>query len=279
MSGENGSSKGGTLVKAVLVLLLSLLSFSVGTFVGKSVSDSDHRKLALEGDYGGSREVASVEDHEGGREEKISEKEVENLTEEFVNKEKAAEEVAVAEEHEGGAQAKSGHEEKGHGTEKAGYQAYTRGTKNEAKDGTVTEDTHGTPAKHEVAAAKAAPAASKVDATHKVADKVAGGQAPSDGKPEERKPASTLPSVANSAVGKYTLQVGSYTEETEAKSHAASLKGKGWEAFYLPVKINNRQWYRVLVGLFENSKSAQDFRAQFMKEANTKSAIVQKIVQ
>lgn len=33
-----------TLVKVVLVFFLSLLSFSVGTFIGKQVSDADHQK-------------------------------------------------------------------------------------------------------------------------------------------------------------------------------------------------------------------------------------------
>src|SRR5579862_7710848 len=93
MSSEKGSSKADTLVKVVLVFFISLLSFSVGTFVGKQVSDSDHRRMALEGEYKGERQVASTGEKADGAEasDKISEKEVESLTEEFVNKEKARE--------------------------------------------------------------------------------------------------------------------------------------------------------------------------------------------
>lgn len=264
MSAENSSSKGSTLVKAVLVLLLSLLSFSVGTFVGKNVSDSDHRKMALEGDFKGARDVASVDAHGDvvNHEEKISEKEVESLTEEFVNKEK----TEVADAHEAAAHDDTSAANKVAEKDSTGYKSYARGSNK--------EEAHKEVAPKEVAVAK-----THVDATVKVADKLAAGQAPSDGKPEARKPASSLPSVASSAIGKYTVQVGSYTEEKDAQGQAATLKGKGWHAFYLPVTINGRQWYRVLVGLFENSKSAQEFRAQYMKEANTKSAIVQKIVQ
>ena len=85
MSAAKGNSKADTLVKVVLVFFISLLSFSVGTFVGKQVSDSDHRRMALEGEYKVDRQVASAD---GEDSEKISEKEVESLTEEFVNKEK-----------------------------------------------------------------------------------------------------------------------------------------------------------------------------------------------
>ena len=35
-------------VKIILILFMSLLAFSFGTFVGKQVSDSDHRRMQLE---------------------------------------------------------------------------------------------------------------------------------------------------------------------------------------------------------------------------------------
>lgn len=251
MSVEKGNSKADTLVKVVLVFFISLLSFSVGTFVGKQVSDSDHRRMALEGEYKAERNVASTE--AGENSEKISEKEVESLTEEFVNKEKsAAGEVAAAAEENGEKVEKAEKEEAN------GYKSYSRGQK--------------------VAETKAEKKG-HADATAATAEKVAKGEAPSDGKREERKPASTLPSVASSAVGKYTVQVASYADEKEAKNHAADLKGKGWNSFYFQAAVQGHTWYRVSVGLFNNYKSATDFRAQFMKEANTKNAIVQKIVQ
>jgi len=36
-----------TLIKAMLVLFISLMAFSVGTFVGKEVADSDHKREQL----------------------------------------------------------------------------------------------------------------------------------------------------------------------------------------------------------------------------------------
>ncbi len=259
MSAEKGSSKADTLVKVVLVFFISLLSFSVGTFVGKQVSDSDHRRMALEGDTKADRGVASVDGKEVEGGDKITEKEIENLTEEFVTKEKVAtgETMQAEEAKPETAPAKA---EK----EASGYKTYSRGKSADAKP---------------VAAAAPAAKASVADGVHKAADKVAKGEAPTDGMKEERKPASSLPSVAASAVGKYTVQVASYAAETEAKNHAADLKGKGWNAFYFAAAVAGKTWYRVSVGLFNNMKTANDFRAQFMKEANTKSAYVQKVIQ
>lgn len=242
-----GGGKADTMVKVVLVFFISLLSFSVGTFVGKQVSDKDRRHAALESDAKGEREPASAHEGEGhgaqGDSEKISAKDVESLTDEFVAQEKLA----------GGHSEAKGHSDSGHSEEVAsaeGFKSYKRAKK---------------PAKGE--------------GLEEVAQDVAKGEAPSDGMAEARKPASILPSVASGSVGKFTVQVASYPEEKEAKSHAADLKTQGWNAFYVPAMINGRTWYRVSVGLFNNDKTAQSFRAQFMKESGAKAAIVQKIVQ
>lgn len=256
MSAEKGSSKADTLVKVVLVFFISLLSFSVGTFVGKQVSDSDHRRMALEGEYKADRQVASTEGKGEAAEptDKISEKEVASLTEEFVNKEKAAgpEEVASEDgDDETADTAEAAPSEKMEKVEASGYKTFSR-----EKTGKVADEK-----------------------ANKVAEKIAKGEAPTDGKSEERKPASTLPSVASSAVGKYTVQVGSYPDEKMAQNHAAELKGKGYSAFYFAANVAGHTWYRVSVGLFASQKTANEYRAQFMKDANTKSALVQKIIQ
>lgn len=297
MSGDKGSSKTDTLVKVVLVFFISLLSFSVGTFVGKQVSDSDHRRIALESEYSADRQVASTDESEN----KISDKEVESLTEEFVNKEKSAREPASAEEGHGDA----AHVDHGAKPEvkataevaaaapagKEGYKSYPKKGETAAHAAPASEDkSHAKAEKAEAApvkeAAKAAPAKTapaksmaKADGASKAAEKVANGKAPTDGAKEERKPQAALPSVASTAVGKYTVQVASYLSEGEAKNHAADLKGKGWQAFYLSADVKGKTYFRVLVGLFDSQGSANTFRAQFMKEANTKNALIQKIVQ
>ena len=304
MSAQKGSSKADTLVKVVLVFFISLLSFSVGTYVGKQVSDSDHRRMALEGEFKGDRSVASAGEHgDEHADEKITEQEVESLTEEFVNKEKSAREPAEAAGHGAHGTADAGHDKapaapaaqaghaedgykeykrggaKGHDPAKAGAHAPKAHAPKAHADDAYAKDAHAKPAAKEAHGAKPTATEAKPAAPSKAAQKVSHDEAPTDGMKEERKPSSALPSVASSAIGKYTVQVASYADEKEAKGHAAGLKGKGYNAFYLPANVNGRTWFRVLVGLFNNSKSAGDFRGQFMKEANTKSAIVQKIVQ
>lgn len=289
MSGDKGGSKADTLVKVVLFFFISLLSFSVGTFVGKQVSDSDHRQAALEGEYNGGRNVASVEEHGAAAEhgeEKVSEKDVEALTEEFVNKEKSREPS-----DEGSTEKEKENAEHKEAATADGYKTYPRG-KAEEKVAAVEPAEHGAKAaataEHGTKAAKAAEHGAKApakmehaaaDATHKTAEKVAEGKAPTDGAKEEKKAPPTLPSVAGSAVGKYTVQVGSYLDEKEAKTRSADLKAKGWQSFYLAANVKGKTYYRVLVGLFSNQDSAKEFKDKFMKEANTQNALVQKIVQ
>lgn len=242
MHNQVGGVKADTVVKLVLIFFISLLSFSVGTFVGKQVSDSDYRRAALEEDYKKPVEATTAESSD----KQITDEDVAQLTDEFVKAEKekiadpgrslASSETAKPEAHESTSSGKDG------------YRKLTP---------------------HKGAEEKVSIAAQKVANDH----------SPTDVQPKPRKPDSVLPSVATSAIGKYTIQVASYATEAEAKNHAAELKGKGWNAFYVPAQIKTHTWYRVSVGLFPDAKRAQTFRADFMKEANVSTAIVQKIVQ
>src|SRR5271163_27811 len=82
MLNQIGGSRTDTLIKLVLVFFLSLLSFSVGTFVGKQFSDSQHRVAELEGDS--DRVVASVpNDLKAKPDQVISEEEISKLSDEF----------------------------------------------------------------------------------------------------------------------------------------------------------------------------------------------------
>lgn len=240
MAKDSSGSKTDTIVKVMLVFFISLLSFSVGTFVGKQVSDSDHRRLALESEFKDGRDVASQTDE--AKDAKISEKDVDTLADEFVNKEKPT--------------AKEDGD---------GYKSYAKG---EAPEMATAKKEMATPA---------APAAG---ASGDAAEKVANNEAASDGQTtDERKPSSALPAVATSAIGKFTVQVASYLTEDEAKTQAALLKNKGWNAFYIPANVSGKTVYRVSVGLFNNHNSAQSFRKDFIKETGMKGPIIQKIIQ
>lgn len=45
------------LVKIMLVVFISLIAFSAGTFVGKQVVDSDNRRIQLEQEMSGLKEL------------------------------------------------------------------------------------------------------------------------------------------------------------------------------------------------------------------------------
>lgn len=268
MAQKSSGSVTDTVVKVMLVFFISILSFSVGVFTGKQVSDSDYRKMALDGEYQKSaRDVASTANTEKADDGKkadaqagISDKEVESLTQEFVAKEKADADTAAMTADSTAAPAADA--------------AKTVAQTDDAKADGYKDFSH---TKTAEADKKVAP--KTADAMDKVSEKVAKGEPATDGKMKKRAPSSVLPSVASSAVGKYTVQVASFATEKDARTHAAHLKAKGWNAFYIPATIKGKTWYRVSVGLFTTSKSAMHFRAQLLKESHLKAAIIQKIVE
>ncbi|MCB0365523.1 MAG: SPOR domain-containing protein [Bdellovibrionaceae bacterium] len=307
MLNQVGGSKADTIVKLVLIFFISLLSFSVGTFVGKQVSDSDYKRAALEEDYKSFRQAGHGEDQKVDHEEKVTDEELTSLTEEFVKKEKAAiaekkpRDVASTKDDHPEAKVESQPSK-----EHAGYKKYSKGKPSEefvahdkAKKDEVAaykeklkaaehekESPHQVDTKggsHEAASHEAksheTTAAHSPSPVTKEAQRVADGKAPVADPAKVRTPTSVLPSVATSSVGKYTVQVASYATEEEAKAHASELKQKGWNAFYVPADVKGRTWFRVSIGLFTNQKSAMSFREELMKQSAISSAIIQRIVQ
>jgi cell division protein FtsN len=274
MAKAEGGSKTDTAVKLVLIFFISLLSFSVGTYVGKQVSDSDFHRAALEVDYkqgageaaaeGGEKAEATehtaehAEGKAGAAEEAstkpITEEEVSNLADEFIKKEgRTPAAVEGAEKHEGGKEvtehAAEKHEEKA-------AEGYTHRSKDKAA---TTEAMHD----------------KMVEAAHRVANDKA--PAP-EAKPVAKAAAAVLPTVATSTVGKYTVQVASFATEAEAKERASSLTEKGYNAFFVQAQIGGKTWYRVSVGLFSDQKSASNYRTELLATQAVSTAIVQKIV-
>lgn len=261
-------------VKLVLFFFVTLLSFSVGTYVGKQVSDAEYRKTALESEPGSnSRNPSSVEEehHEEKAEakadahgehasneeksESLTQKELDQLAEEFSHQSETERNVASESSEEG-------HDAKVEKKDAHGYKSFERGAKKE----TAPAHEAKAPA-HEAAPAK--------KETAKVEPKAEKAEAP---KAESRNP-SSLPSVAENATGKFTLQVGSYPSEKDAQEKAKELKAKGWNAFYINADVKGQKWYRLNVGLFSSLKGAQDFKKEFSKETKNNNVLIQKITQ
>ena len=283
------ASKTDAIAKLVIVFFISLLSFSIGTFVGKNYSDNQHQLAALEPSSKvekSERSVASVnEEANSNKPGAMTDEEIAKLAEEFVSDETAPAEgahgaVASAEHGETAAPAHgaatSAKNETGHGAAApAGHEAASE--KSDAKSeahsprgplnkGHITENAPSATAKN-LAAGKA-PATTENKPTAAKTAIV-----------EERRPSSLPKDVAAFSVGKFTVQVASYPDEAEAQKHASELKDKGYSAFYVPANIKGKTYYRVSVGQFATQKEAQSYRTEFLGKAKVSSAIVQKITE
>jgi cell division septation protein DedD len=246
-------AKTDVIVKMVLVFFISLLSFSIGTFVGKKYSDNQHKLAAIEPGKAeqSAREVASEGEHgEVPKEhaaakvgEGMSDEEIAKLAAEFVADDTTATGVTIG-----------GHEEH----------------------------------KQEEPIAAAAPKSRSLEKAEPLsaARNIAHGKTISAAVVEEKKtekdnriPSNIPKDVGQYSVGKFTVQVGAYAKEDEAQKIAGDLKSKGFSAFYIPATIKGQTWFRVSVGLFATPKEAQDYRTELMSKAKLSSALVQKIIQ
>lgn len=251
-------AKSDVMVKLVLVFFISLLSFSIGTFVGKKYSDNQHKLALLEpsinkntshestaGAHGGDATSEGAKEHaaaeKGG--EAMSDEEIAKLAEEFVADDSTATTTTAA-----------------------------STTSHEAEH---KEDTTTTPK------ARTLEKSEPLSAAKNIAD----GKAVTAAITQEKKVDSRVPSSIPKDVsqyntaGKFTVQIGAFAKEDEAQKIAGDLKSKGFSAFYLPANVKGQTWFRVSVGLFATPKEAQDYRNELMGKAKLNTAIVQKIIQ
>lgn len=277
MAVERYGSKTDVVVKLVLVFFIALLSFSIGTFVGKKFSDNQHKLAQLEptehstevasGEHGttGSGEergVASVHPDAGEvkPDKALSDDEIAKLAEEFVTDDDghgSGEPAKLNDKNGGGHTTASAHGDE-HAAEPVAAPASAHG------------DEHGAPAPAHTTSAEAL----------KPAQRMAEGHSPvieNPAKQASRIPSALPKEVASSAIGKFTVQVASYGTEAEAQTQAADLKGKGFSAFYVSAKVKGSTWYRVNVGLFTTQKEAEAYKKDLMARAKVASAIVQKV--
>lgn len=312
MAIERYGSKTDVVVKLVLVFFVCLLSFSVGTFVGKKFSDNQHRLAQFE-PASAERQVASTEGTKTTPKagETLSDEEIAKLAEEFVNDDESGHATAKNDhaDHTTGVAATNAHAapaataDDPHAAPAAKAQTPAPTAHGAAVAKTAIANPHAAPAKTETKHIERNVAESKAEPVKPlpIAEKVAQGQNPKVGAAaapakaattghgeaaaQEKKPIPTsLPQdVAASAVGKYTVQVASYPSETEATKMTDTLKGQGFGAFYIKADIVDKKtaatktWYRVSVGLFQTQKEADAYKADLLSRSKVTSAIVQKV--
>lgn len=285
--------------KLALVFFISLLSFSIGTFVGKKFSDNQHQLAALEPNKKGGHATAGAHGDEGGH----------------------GEAHADAAHGEGDAHSENAHAEATHGapqTEVARDVASEGGPMSDEEIAKLAEefvaddthtvtnkdahgkadahgntDTHGESQNHNAskpqaatqshggnehqAAPKKSPASVQSEVTHAApAAKLREHNPPIA---ETRVPTSLPKDVGQFQPAKFTVQVAAYTDEGEAKKLATDLKGQGYSAFYVPSLVKGKTYYRVSVGQFATQQEASLFRAELVEKAKVGTAFVQKITQ
>ncbi len=246
-----GGSRTDTLVKLVLIFFISLLSFSVGTYVGKNVTESQYKLSSLESNLSGEDSEQASNGHEDlEMKEVATDEDISNLTEEFVNKKQVANEPKAKMERKVASQ----HEEKNKVEEHAEAAHAAHGEKEPAKK----------------------PGKEVSNAAHRVA----AGKAPTElHEPTNPKPEGLPKEVASTTTGKWTIQIASYSKEDEAIRHTEELKAKGFSAYIVTAQVKGATWYRVSVGSFPTMSEAAGYKTELMKKANLTTAIVQKITQ
>jgi cell division protein FtsN len=273
------SQKTDTMIKLALVFFVSLLSFSVGTYVGKKYSDNQHKLALLEPktDHAGvntkseefASDVAAETDHttkvtdevmvaNDAKPTALTDSEVAKIAEEFATDEGTTDEKIV-----GSVDA----EEKTVGSvdaeEKILESIADSSLTNQAPVKVNTATATATP--------KAAKAASEVTSHAPVVEKT------KQLAEEERVPASIPAKKEEITPMHFTVQVGSFPTQDEAEKMTKELQTKGYKTTFVPAKVNGQLWYRVNVGLFGTIKEAQDYKKEFLEKTKVSSAIVQRV--
>lgn len=249
------SQKTNSMIKLALVFFICLLSFSVGTYVGKKYSDNQHKLAQLEPNKKGAHHTAGTEfaantdadehgdghkaaaehgeKHEGDS-HKLTDSEVAKIAEEFANDANSHDEKVI------------------HTTEVE-----------EKPIRTVAEKA---PTTHATTPATTAP-------TKSLPAKVAAVTATRD-----REPSSIPPTKEGTSVGAhYTVQIGSFPSEADAQKMTKEMLTKGIKTSYVSAQVKGQTYYRVNVGLFGTAKEADEYKKDFLEKTKISSAFVQKV--
>lgn len=288
------SQKTDNLIKLALVFFVSLLSFSIGTYVGKKYSDNQHKLALLEPKKDNletqlvanefATDNSQIEPHANtalpttnstelmtGIDEKTSaltDSEVAKIAEEFANEdeEEIGEDKMIGSiESDVKPVGKTTHTVKAIDTPTK-LVAQAKPTPNQASAPTTAV------VKPVVTAPKPIAQVDKsVDTTETVKP------TPTDAADSrERVPASIPPKQEITPIH-YTVQIGSFPTQDEAEKLTKSLQNKGYKTSYVPATVNGQTWFRVNVGLFGTVREAQDYKKEFLEKTQFTSAIVQRL--
>ncbi|MFZ3230836.1 MAG: SPOR domain-containing protein [Pseudobdellovibrio sp.] len=260
------SQKTDKMLKLALVFFISLLSFSIGTFVGKKYSDNQHKLAALE-PHGKTDETSSDfasnsdEKHDGEQAKAATKEGDVLLTDHEVAK--IAEEFATDSSEPDTANEKT---IKTAESEEKDIKEISPVNAPKHAVAPVKHEEHAAPTKHAETIAAAKPTLPVKEKHDEVKAEV---------KATVPRAVASLPPTAN--LQHYTVQVGSFATSAEAQKLSQDLISKGYKASFIPAQVNGQTWHRVQVGLFGTVTEAQNYKKDFLEKTHLSSAIVQRV--
>jgi cell division protein FtsN len=75
----------------------------------------------------------------------------------------------------------------------------------------------------------------------------------------------------------FSLQVGAFPSEGEAKKRIESLGPASGDAFIEVAEVKGKTWHRLMVGRFETKKEAESYKAEYQDVLGAKGAFVKKL--
>lgn len=237
------------IIELCLVFFISILSFSIGTYVGKKYSDNQHRLSMLDPNYK-HEATATTAEASNTHDTTTTTTTVEHETVPAeVNHSADTTKVAATSTNEQPVEPSLSHAISDEDVAKLSEEMEEEDQQDLAKGKPVKEI-----------------ADSKSVTTVK----------------DDRKVAS-IPEKAKSIAAttkddsKYTVQVGAYPSPKEADKVVSSLKARGYEASYAEATVNGKTWYRVQVGTFITLQEAQNQKKELVEKNHLSSAIIQRI--
>lgn len=244
------------IIELCLVFLVSILSFSVGTFVGKKYSDNQHKLALLDPNNKSGQEASTEIEHVTASTE--STKDSATATTEGLTPEESKLKSAIT----GSTPitdadvAKMAEEFSDDDTESAKESANVVKTIDE--DGTIIDETK------KSATAKVTKPAKKENLARSVAT-------------ISEKAKSNL--TAANGKAQYTVQIGAFATTAEADKVSNSLQARGYKATHTEATVNGKKWYRVQVGLFNSLEDAQVYKKELVEKNHLTSAMIQRLTQ
>ncbi len=77
---------------------------------------------------------------------------------------------------------------------------------------------------------------------------------------DDPKTSVTQENLGNPNIGKFSIQLGSFNNMTDAKQFAEGFTARGYEAIVYETQLADKgTWFRVTIGLFESAGEARDY--------------------